>query len=293
MKKFKIIILTILGILVQSCSKDESPVNPTPSSNNNITLPEIITHTTILNPISQNPGLGGNITSDGGSPITARGIVWSTNLNPTLSNSKTSDGTGTGPFNSVMTGLSSLTRYYVKAYATNSNGTKYGNEVSFTTANFNLNNTPALMTANINGVQFNNMQPFWYASNQIDVSIIDTINTFYLEIEGSENPSPGNSATRRTINLYIPQNKWVVGNYSFMLNDGYFDASINACQAKIVTNGTVQKVTSGSIAVTEFNTVTKRIKGTFSFGYITSVSSPVYQVLNGTFNYALDDPYFN
>ena len=77
---------------------------------------------------------GGNITSDGGSAVTARGVCWNTSTGPTISNSKTSDGTGTGTFTSSLTGLKANTIYYLKAYATNANGTSYGNEVSFTTA---------------------------------------------------------------------------------------------------------------------------------------------------------------
>ncbi len=77
---------------------------------------------------------GGNITADGGSPITARGVVWSTSSNPTVpSTSSTSEGTGTGSFTSNITGLSAGTLYYVRSYATNSVGTSYGTQVSFTT----------------------------------------------------------------------------------------------------------------------------------------------------------------
>jgi uncharacterized protein (TIGR02145 family) len=76
---------------------------------------------------------GGNVTSDGGAAVTARGVVYGTAQNPTTANSTTSDGTGTGAFNSTLTGLTASTLYYVRAYATNSAGTAYGNEVSFTT----------------------------------------------------------------------------------------------------------------------------------------------------------------
>jgi uncharacterized protein (TIGR02145 family) len=80
--------------------------------------------------------LGGNITSDGGSAVTARGVVWSTSSNPTISlTTKTSNSAGTGTFSSSLTGLSPNTAYYVRAYATNSAGTGYGNEVTFTTSN--------------------------------------------------------------------------------------------------------------------------------------------------------------
>ena len=76
---------------------------------------------------------GGNVTADGGTPVTARGICWSTSPNPTTANNKTTNGTGTGSFTSTLTGLTANTKYYVRAYATNSQGTAYGNEVSFTT----------------------------------------------------------------------------------------------------------------------------------------------------------------
>ena len=77
---------------------------------------------------------GGNITSDGGSPITAKGVVWSTETMPTVSlATKTSDGTGTGTFQSTLTGLAGNTKYYVRAYATTGSGTTYGEEKVFTT----------------------------------------------------------------------------------------------------------------------------------------------------------------
>ena len=78
---------------------------------------------------------GGNITLDGGSPVTAYGICWSTSTNPTVAlTTKTSDGTGTGTFYSYLTGLTSSTTYYVRAYATNAVGTAYGSNVTFTTS---------------------------------------------------------------------------------------------------------------------------------------------------------------
>ncbi|MBK7629082.1 MAG: DUF1566 domain-containing protein [Bacteroidales bacterium] len=77
---------------------------------------------------------GGNISNDGGANVTTRGVCWSTSPNPTISlTTKTSDGTGTGTFSSSITGLAPGTLYYVKAYASNSAGTAYGNEISFTT----------------------------------------------------------------------------------------------------------------------------------------------------------------
>ncbi len=77
---------------------------------------------------------GGNITSDGGATVTARGVCWSTSQFPTISDSHTDDGGGTGSYVSSLTGLSSVTTYYIRAYATNSVGTEYGNQICFNTA---------------------------------------------------------------------------------------------------------------------------------------------------------------
>lgn len=78
---------------------------------------------------------GGNITSNGGASITAQGVVWSTSVNPTLENNEgfTSDEPGSGEFASHLNGLSPETPYYVKGYATNSEGTGYGQQLTFTT----------------------------------------------------------------------------------------------------------------------------------------------------------------
>jgi hypothetical protein len=76
---------------------------------------------------------GGNVTDNGGKPVITRGVCWSISENPTLSDSCTTDGSGTGEFTSNLTGLSVNTTYYVRAYATNDVGTGYGNELSFTT----------------------------------------------------------------------------------------------------------------------------------------------------------------
>jgi len=78
---------------------------------------------------------GGMITSDGGAIVEERGVCWSISQNPTIENSKTFDAAGTGAFTSTITGLTPVTTYYVRAYATNKAGTGYGLQVSFTTQN--------------------------------------------------------------------------------------------------------------------------------------------------------------
>lgn len=75
---------------------------------------------------------GGNLTATGGGEVTARGVCWSDHQNPIITDSKTSDGTGTGQFQSQISGLIPGT-YYLRAYATNSAGTGYGNMITFAT----------------------------------------------------------------------------------------------------------------------------------------------------------------
>jgi hypothetical protein len=84
---------------------------------------------------------GGVISSAGNGQVTARGVVWSISPTPTIAlNTKTIDSSGIGTFNSKITGLTPNTKYYVRAYATSSKGTAYGNEVSFSTNDINLKN---------------------------------------------------------------------------------------------------------------------------------------------------------
>jgi hypothetical protein len=89
-----------------------------------------------ISEIAQNSAMsGGIINHDGGAAVTARGIVWSTSETPTIEENEgmTSDGEGTGEYESEMTGLTSGTTYYVRAWATNSVGTSYGEQKSFET----------------------------------------------------------------------------------------------------------------------------------------------------------------
>ena len=90
--------------------------------------------TTTATSITGNTAIsGGIVKSNGGAPIIARGVCWNTTQNPTLINFHTSDSMGMGSFNSTINGLLANTTYYVRAYATNSAGTAYGTEISFTT----------------------------------------------------------------------------------------------------------------------------------------------------------------
>ena len=98
-----------------------------------ISLAEITT--TEVTSITQTSAIsGGSITSNGAAQVTERGLCWSTYQNPALSDNKASSGTGAGTFSITMTGLVGNTTYYVRAYAINSVGTSYGNQLSFKTS---------------------------------------------------------------------------------------------------------------------------------------------------------------
>ena len=95
--------------------------------------------------------IGGNVTNDGGASVTERGICYSTSANPTTANTKVANGTGTGSFTCNLTDLQDGTTYYVRAYAVNSIGTAYGDEVSFTT---NTTTIPTITTAQATNISY-------------------------------------------------------------------------------------------------------------------------------------------
>ena len=107
--------------------------------------------TTGITQLARNTAVcGGDITLNGGANVSARGVCWSTSINPTIAlTTKTVDGSGNGIFTSDLTGLTAGTTYYVRAYATNAAGTAYGNERSFTTLAAIL---PTLTTSSITSI---------------------------------------------------------------------------------------------------------------------------------------------
>ena len=104
--------------IIQYCTKPTAPTVTTAS----------VSDITTISAVS-----GGNVTNNGGEDVTERGVCWSTTQNPTTTLSKTSNGKGNGPFSSSLTQLIPNTLYHIRAYATNSVGTAYGDELTFTT----------------------------------------------------------------------------------------------------------------------------------------------------------------
>jgi len=117
----------LMLVLIVGCGSDDDPNGP-----DNTNAP-VVTTSTINDVTRTTAQCGGNVSSDGGTDVTSRGICWSTNPKPTIADSKTNDGSGIGSFTSSITGLTSGTNYYVRAYATNSTSTGYGSARSFNT----------------------------------------------------------------------------------------------------------------------------------------------------------------
>ena len=95
-----------------------------------------ITTTVISAVLAKTAMSGGAVTNDGGLAVTGWGVCWGTSANPTLANSFLQNTVSSISFSSALSGLTRNTTYYVRAYATNSAGTAYGNQVSFTTGDY-------------------------------------------------------------------------------------------------------------------------------------------------------------
>lgn len=108
---------------------------------------------------------GGNITDDGGSTISQRGVCWSTSQNPTIADNSTTNGSGIGNFSSSLTNLTPNTTYYVRAYASNGNGIAYGNQVSFIT-----NLPPVFLVESMNCENLNGISSTYYGLNGTSAS---------------------------------------------------------------------------------------------------------------------------
>jgi hypothetical protein len=128
--------IIVITVFLNACKK-EKPDSP------------VVTTTAVTGISYTVAASGGEVTSDGGAPVIARGIYWGTTTEPSVENSKTIQDGGTGVFTSNITGLTPNTLYYVRAYATNSAGTGYGNELSFTT---NKTALATLTTLSINTI---------------------------------------------------------------------------------------------------------------------------------------------
>jgi hypothetical protein len=145
---------------------------------------------------------GGTVSSDGGSGITARGVVWGTSTNPTISlTTKTSDGTGVGTFQSAITGLAASTKYFVRAYSTNSVGTSYGNELSFTTLATSTATFNTVIGANGRIWMDRNLGASRVATSSTDAESYGDLYQWGRGADGHEKRTSGTTTTRSIVDM--------------------------------------------------------------------------------------------
>lgn len=130
--------------------------------------PPSVSTTPISSVTESSANAGGNVTDDGGTAVTSRGVCWNTHQNPNLSDTCTSSGSGTGSFSVSLSGLKPDTRYYVRAYAVNNAGTEYGNQRNFTTLHIPADPGLSTITASDDRIQANDQD-----SSVITVTAID------------------------------------------------------------------------------------------------------------------------
>lgn len=122
-----VIILGLIMLVSSNCKKESL-------KKESLKTLSTLTASAVTNITTNSATAGGTVTADGGAEVTSRGVCWSSaNSLPTTSDSKTTDGSGLGVFSSSITGLTAGTTYNIRAYATNSVGTAYGNQVAFST----------------------------------------------------------------------------------------------------------------------------------------------------------------
>ena len=160
------------------------------------TLP-VLTTNAITAITSSSATSGGNVTSNGGVNITAEGVCWSTTSgSESVSGRHTSDGTVTGAFVSNITGLAALTTYYVKAYATNSTGTSYGNELSFSTT---VSTTPEVTTSTGKIWMDRNLGAIQVAQSTNDPLAYGSLYQWGRETDGHESRTSATTATLSSV----------------------------------------------------------------------------------------------
>lgn len=182
---YQIIGLLIILIIAYSCKKHEVPTVTTS------TITEI-TGTTAIS--------GGTVLDEGTGPVVERGVCWSTG-EPSILDNRTSNGTGTGSFKSDISDLNPATKYYVRAYATNSVGTGYGMVMSFITLGKSPNATTLAATditttsATLNGIVNAN-----YLSTNVTFEF-GTTTAYGQASNPAENPVSGNTDVNVSVDI--------------------------------------------------------------------------------------------
>lgn len=179
-----VIIAFSINLLLNTSCKKEDPaklagVSTTPATN--ITVSEATS--------------GGTITSDGGATIISNGVCWGLNANPSINDSKTVDGNSVGQFVSNLSGLTGGTTYHIRAYATNSVGTAYGADLSFTTLGLApIGLTQAATNISVSSATLNGTVNANYLSTTVTFEY-GTSTNYGQTVTSSQSPVTGNSIT--------------------------------------------------------------------------------------------------
>ncbi len=234
---FPLLVMGVFLTFASSCKKGDVPVLTTNAATN----------------IGYNSAIsGGVISSQGADTITLKGVCWSTSQNPTAEGNITMDGTGTASYTSHITGLAANTTYYVRAFAMNSKGIGYGNQISFTTTTYNTGNNS--LSATVDGSAY--------------------VATFISVQTNSGNIGISGMSGSKNILLWIPET-FTIGSHTLSTYGTYMAQYTPG-------SSTLYSSSSGTINITSYNSATGEIKGTFNF--VGTYNSATVNITNGQFD---------
>jgi hypothetical protein len=163
-------------------------------------VPTVIT-TSIKDIAGKTASSGGYIDDEGTSIVLSRGVCWGSSPTPTIFGNKTTDGAGAGSFSSNLTGLSGSTDYFVRAYATNSEGTGYGEAKFFATLGqspstisktaTNIRPSVATLNGSVNANYLSTVVYFEYG----------TTSKYGNTAAATQSPVEGNTETNVSVNI--------------------------------------------------------------------------------------------